>query len=68
MIATIAEMYSGRFVRSIVSSATKNQLAILQLSLYIQDSLAMRIALLGSLIAVEYPIDLKVVPHCSLCC
>lgn len=39
MIATIAEMYSGRFVRSIVSSATKNQLPILQLSLCFQDSL-----------------------------
>lgn len=39
MIASIAEMYSGRFVRSIVSSAIKNQLAILQLSFCIQDSL-----------------------------
>lgn len=39
MIATIAEMYSGRFVKFIVSSATKNQLAILQLLLCFQDSL-----------------------------
>lgn len=39
MIATIAEMHSGRFVRFIVSSATKIQLAILQLSLCFQDSL-----------------------------
>lgn len=39
MIATIDEMHSGRFVRFIVSSATKNQLAILQLSLCFQDSL-----------------------------
>lgn len=68
MIATIAEMYSGKFVRFIVSSAAKNQLAILQLSICIQDSLTIGITLLRSLIVVEYPIDLKVVPHRSLCC
>lgn len=39
MIATIAEMYSGRFVRSIVSSAIKKQFAILQLMHFIHDSL-----------------------------
>ena len=31
MIATIAEMYSGRFVRSIVSSAKKNDTTIIVL-------------------------------------